>query len=148
MIDLNAKLDEAIKIARYAVSLHDVQVIKQYTPKALVMGNPEELLHVFINLIINAVQAMESGGILTVSSTRQPNALHVRVSDTGCGMPQKQLEQIFEPFFTTKPPGKGTGLGLYNTKHVITKMHGSISVESQPGMGSTFTISFPPAQTD
>jgi two-component system, NtrC family, sensor kinase len=73
-----------------------------------------------------------------------PAGAQVRVSDTGCGIPPELLEQIFEPFFTTKPPGKGTGLGLYNIKHVVHQMHGTIGVESRPGVGSTFTLTFPP----
>lgn len=145
MIAINAKLDDALKIARYAVALHDIEVRKSYTPDVTVKGNPDELLHVFVNLITNAVQAMEHGGTLTLESAVIDGATRVRVSDTGCGIPQELLGQIFEPFFTTKPPGKGTGLGLYNIKNVIHHMHGTIGVESQVGRGSTFTITFPPA---
>jgi signal transduction histidine kinase len=69
-------------------------------------------------------------------------ATQVRVSDTGCGIAPELLNRIFEPFFTTKPPGKGTGLGLYNIKNVIHHMHGTIAVESQVGRGSTFALTF------
>lgn len=148
LVDVNAKLDDALKIARYAVAFHDVLVRKDYSPGAHVAGNPDELLHVFVNLITNAVQAMERGGTLTVGSSVADEGIRVRVSDTGCGIQPELLEQIFEPFFTTKPPGKGTGLGLYNIKHVIHQMHGTIGVESQPGAGSTFTLTFPPASLD
>lgn len=148
LVDVNAKLDDALKIARYAVAFHDVTVKKSYSPGANVTGNPDELLHVFVNLITNAVQAMERGGTLTVGSSIVPEGVQVHVSDTGCGIPAELLEQIFEPFFTTKPPGKGTGLGLYNIKHVIHQMHGTIGVESRPDVGSTFTITFPPASTN
>lgn len=144
VVDVNAKLDDALKIARYAVAFHDVTVKKAYSPGVNVTGNPDELLHVFVNLITNAVQAMERGGILTVSSAMTQEGAQIRVSDTGCGIPPELLEQIFEPFFTTKPPGKGTGLGLYNIKHVVHQMHGTIGVESRPGVGSTFTLTFPP----
>jgi len=147
-VDVNAKLDDALKIARYAVAFHDVLVRKDYSPGATVTGNPDELLHVFVNLITNAVQAMERGGTLTVGSSVAAEGIRIRVSDTGCGIQPELLEQIFEPFFTTKPPGKGTGLGLYNIKHVIHQMHGTIGVESRPGAGSTFTITFPPASLD
>lgn len=148
LVDVNTKLDDALKIARYAVAFHDVTVVKDYTPGLAVMGNPDQLLHVFVNLITNAVQAMERGGTLAVRSSIAPAGIQVRVSDTGCGIPAELLEQIFEPFFTTKPPGKGTGLGLYNIKYVVHQMHGTIGVESQPGVGSTFTITFPPAHPD
>jgi len=142
VIPINAKLDEALKIARYAVALHDIEIHKSYQPDATVTGNPDELLHVFVNLITNAVQAMERGGVLTLESSVVNGATQVRVSDTGSGIPPELFGQIFEPFFTTKPPGKGTGLGLYNIKNVIHHMHGTIGVESQLGRGSTFTITF------
>lgn len=143
VITINTKLDEALKIARYAVALQDIDIRKAYQPDVTVKGNPDELLHVFVNLITNAVQAMEHGGTLTLETAVIDGAAQVRVSDTGCGIPQELLGQIFEPFFTTKPPGKGTGLGLYNIKSVIHHMHGTIAVASQVGRGSSFTITFP-----
>ncbi len=147
-ININGKLDEALKIARYAVALQDIEIRKRYQPDVVVKGNPDELLHVFVNLITNAVQAMEHHGILTLDTHTQDNITQVRVSDTGSGIPADLLQRIFEPFFTTKPPGKGTGLGLYNIKNVIHHMHGTIDVQSQLGQGSTFTLSFPaPADT-
>jgi signal transduction histidine kinase len=142
LINLNAKLDEALKIARYAVALQDIEIRKRYHPDAVVKGNPDELLHVFVNLITNAVQAMEHRGTLTLETVAANGATQVRVSDTGCGIAPELLNRIFEPFFTTKPPGKGTGLGLYNIKNVIHHMHGTIAVESQVGRGSTFALTF------
>lgn len=143
MIAVNTKLDEALRIARYAVALHDIEVRKTYVPDLAVKGSPDELLHVFVNLITNAVQAMERGGTLTLESALVNGATVIRVSDTGCGIPAELLDKIFEPFFTTKPPGKGTGLGLYNIKNVIHHMNGVIRVESRVGKGSTFTLTFP-----
>ncbi len=145
-IDLNVKLDEALKIARYAIEFQDIEVVRRYAPKPIVMGNPDELLHVLVNLISNAVQAMERGGTLTLRTDSENGVVTISVSDTGCGIPQDLIERIFEPFFTTKPPGKGTGLGLYNVKSLVTKWHGKIRVESQVGAGSTFRIEFPPAE--
>jgi two-component system, NtrC family, sensor kinase len=148
MIAVNTKLDEALRIARYAVALHDIDVRKAYVPDLMVKGNPDELLHVFVNLITNAVQAMEHGGTLTLASALVDRATVIRVSDTGCGIPAESLDKIFEPFFTTKPPGKGTGLGLYNIKNVIHHMNGVIEVASQVGTGSTFTLAFPARDGD
>jgi signal transduction histidine kinase len=142
LIAVNGKLDEALKIARYAVALQDIDIRKSYQPDVTVKGNPDELLHVFVNLITNAVQAMDHGGTLTLETAAANGATQVRVSDTGCGIPADLLGRIFEPFFTTKPPGKGTGLGLYNIKNVIHNMHGTIAVESRVDHGSTFTITF------
>ncbi len=143
LIGVNGKLDEALKIARYAVALQDVEIRKRYQPDVVLRGNPDELLHVFVNLITNAVQAMEHQGTLTLETAVVDGITQVRVSDTGCGIPPDLLGRIFEPFFTTKPPGKGTGLGLYNIKSVIHHMNGTIEVESQLGSGSTFTLTFP-----
>ncbi len=145
LVDINSKLDDALRIARYAVGFQDITIIKRYAPEATLKGNPDELLHVFVNLITNAVQAMEHGGTLTLRTTAEETAVSVHVSDTGCGIPPELLNEIFEPFFTTKPPGKGTGLGLYNIKHVIHQLHGTITVNSEVGSGSTFTITLPRA---
>jgi two-component system, NtrC family, sensor kinase len=143
LVGLNGKMDEALKIARYAVALQDIDIQKRYQPDVAVQGNPDELLHVFINLITNAVQAMEHHGILTLETAAVAGGTQVRVSDTGSGISPEVLSRIFDPFFTTKPPGKGTGLGLYNIKSVITHMHGTIDVESTVGRGSTFILTFP-----
>ncbi len=145
LIGVNAKLDEALKIARYAVALQDIEIRKHYQPDVVVTGNPDQLLHVFVNLITNAVQAMEHQGVLTLETTEVDGNTRVRVSDTGSGIPPELLNRIFDPFFTTKPPGKGTGLGLYNIKNVIHHMHGTITVDSQVGQGSTFILTFPGA---
>ncbi len=143
LISVNARLDEALKIARYAVALQDIEIRKHYQPDTVVKGNPDQLLHVFVNLITNAVQAMEDHGILTLETATVDGGTQVRVTDTGSGIAPELLNRIFDPFFTTKPPGKGTGLGLYNIKNVIHHMHGTITVDSLVGRGSTFILTFP-----
>jgi signal transduction histidine kinase len=147
LVSVNEKLDEALKIARYASSLHDIEMIKQYQPGTAVKGNPDELLHVFVNLITNAVHAMErGGGTLTLETILLDGQVGVRISDTGCGIASDTIPEIFEPFFTTKAPGKGTGLGLYNVKTIVNKMHGTIAVDSRINKGTTFTLTFPNAE--
>ncbi|GMV48624.1 MAG: Sensor histidine kinase RcsC [Nitrospirae bacterium] len=147
-VNLNLKMDEALKIARYAVALQDITVIKHYAEQATVQGNPDELLHVFVNLITNAVQAMSARGTLTLTTTVAPDGLVIAsVGDTGCGIPKELFSKIFDPLFTTKPPGKGTGLGLYNVMSVISKMEGHICVESDVGVGTIFHIEFPPVRS-
>jgi signal transduction histidine kinase len=147
LVPVNEKLDEALKIARYASSFHDIEMIKQYRPGAAVKGNPDELLHVLVNLITNAVHAMErNGGTLTIETALHDQQVAIRISDTGCGIAPDQMHEIFEPFFTTKAPGKGTGLGLYNVKTIINKMHGTIAVDSQIDKGTTFILTFPNAE--
>ncbi|WP_455379305.1 ATP-binding protein [Petrachloros mirabilis] len=142
---LNSQLDEGLKIARYAAGFQDITVIKQYAHGALVQGNPEEMLHVFVNLIVNGIHSMDrSGGTLTLTTSKSRTETAVRITDTGCGINQETAGRIFEPFFTTKEVGKGTGLGLYNVKAAVEKMHGMIAVESKVGHGTTFTVTFPP----
>jgi signal transduction histidine kinase len=148
LVSVNEKLDEALKIARYASSLHDIEMIKHYRSGADVKGNPDELLHVFVNLITNAVHAMERvGGTLTLETMLLDGQVGVRISDTGYGIASDKIPEIFEPFFTTKAPGKGTGLGLYNVKTIVSKMHGTIAVDSQIDKGTTFTLIFPNAES-
>ncbi|MGB9439096.1 MAG: ATP-binding protein [Desulfobacterales bacterium] len=103
-----------------------------------------ELQQVIFNLINNALDAMEKdGGTLTISSYRKENYIIVKVTDTGKGIPEANLDRLFDPFFTTKPVGKGTGLGLSICYGIIDKMGGKIEVESTVGVGTTFLVSIP-----
>ena len=110
-----------------------------------VIGDPDQLTQVFINLFANAVDAMPGGGILTVetSTLYADGAVSIKVNDTGMGMDQAQIARIFEPFFTTKEEGKGTGLGLSVSLSIISKHGGSIEVESHPGQGTTMRVKLP-----
>ena len=109
-----------------------------------IKGNPRNLQQVFLNLFLNAIQAMPDGGRLRVRVAKTEHGfLRVDVTDTGVGIPAEDLEKIFEPFFTTKEPGKGTGLGLSVTYAVIEAHHGRITVESSPGKGATFSVFLP-----
>ena len=99
----------------------------------------------FLNLFINATDAMCGKGILTIASRlSSTGALKIQISDTGKGIDKAYLPHIFEPFFTTKDPGQGTGLGLSITYGIIQKHGGFIDVVSEPGRGTTFTITLPP----
>lgn len=105
--------------------------------------NPQQLNQVFLNLLVNAAQSMEQQGTITVTTWSEQGQVCVSVADTGKGMPKEVQERIFEPFFTTKPAGKGTGLGLSISADIIRKHQGEISVESEPGRGTTFTVRLP-----
>jgi two-component system NtrC family sensor kinase len=106
--------------------------------------SPSELQQVFFNLINNAIDAMDSqGGTLTISCGQEKKFLVIKVSDTGKGIPEANLDRIFDPFFTTKPVGKGTGLGLSICYGIIEKMEGTLEVESRVGKGTTFVVSIP-----
>jgi two-component system NtrC family sensor kinase len=111
-----------------------------------VSGNPRNLEQVFLNLFLNAMEAMPEGGSLDVSATLQDGFVRVAVKDTGSGIPPEHLDQVFEPFFTTKEAGEGTGLGLSVSYSIVEKHGGHLEVESQPGRGTTFTVTLPAVQ--
>ena len=124
--------------------LDGISVVESYAPEVeLVAGDADQLQQVFANLVLNAVQAMPKGGVLTVESSLGPEGegYQVRVRDTGPGIPQEELSQIFNPFFTTK--AAGTGLGLSVSYGIIKEHAGYIEVESAPGEGSCFCVSLP-----
>ena len=100
---------------------------------------------IFVNLFINAIDAMPKGGRLTIgiSKKQKTGFISIRISDTGCGIPNHLIGSIFNPFFTTKSTSKGTGLGLSVSKGIIEKHGGDIEVESKINEGTTFTIHLP-----
>ncbi len=112
-----------------------------------IVGERGKLAQVLTNLILNAAQAIEEGNSLKnhvkVSTIAKDNEIHIRVQDTGVGIPKSQLTQIFEPFYTTKPRGVGTGLGLSLSGEIVRKHGGQITVESTENVGSEFTIALP-----
>jgi len=104
----------------------------------------DQLLQVFINILFNAVDAMEGfGNDLFLKTFRQDNHIVIEITDTGCGIPESEINKIFEPFYTTKEVGKGTGLGLSVSYGIIRNFNGDIAVHSKVGQGSTFTIKLP-----
>ncbi|MGC9323691.1 MAG: cache domain-containing protein [Desulfomonilia bacterium] len=110
-----------------------------------IMGDASRLEEVFLNLFINAADAMEGSGTLTIRSrVSSTGGIKISIADTGKGIDKAYLPHIFEPFFTTKEPGQGTGLGLSITYGIIQKHNGIIDVESEPGKGTTFVITLPP----
>jgi signal transduction histidine kinase len=143
-IVVNAIVQDSIKLVRGYLDRYNIAVDVQ-VPQNLptIRGDPQPLKQVLINLFFNAVDAMPGGGALTVgASTDDSTHLIVRVSDTGQGIYPDALPHIFQPFFTTKTK-KGTGLGLAVCERIIRAHGGTISVESNPGSGTTFFLRFP-----
>jgi two-component system NtrC family sensor kinase len=101
---------------------------------------PQQLNQVFMNLLVNAAQAIEDRGEIRITTRHDNGHVEIRISDTGCGMPPEVIPKIFDPFFTTKEVGKGTGLGLNVAHNIIKKHRGTIEVESEVGRGTKFTI--------
>jgi signal transduction histidine kinase len=112
-----------------------------------VRGNPHDLQQVFVNLFLNAIQAMPEGGEIGVETWPEGDGfVRIEVSDTGVGIEPEHVEEIFDPFFTTKEPGEGTGLGLSVSHSIIEKHGGRIAVESERGTGTTFSVYLPTAE--
>lgn len=146
--DINECLDSTINIAwneiKYVATLK-----KEYGDIPLVLCYPQQLNQVFMNLLVNAAHAIDGQGEILVRSWDDASSVYIAISDTGRGMPTEVKNRIFEPFFTTKEVGKGTGLGLSISYDIIKKHDGDISVESEVGAGTTFTVRLPllPAET-
>ena len=143
--DINELLDQAIEAVVYQPSFEKVEIVRRYrSDLPVIQADPAQLQQVFINLLNNAAESMETGGVITlVTRPLGDDSVEIKVSDTGCGIPEGNLGKLFTPFFTTKVPGKGTGLGL-SIIYGIIKMHrGQISVQSQVGLGTTFTVTLP-----
>jgi PAS domain S-box-containing protein len=107
-----------------------------------------QLNQVFMNLLVNAAHAVETKGIITIRTGTQDDHVWIEITDNGKGIPPENLKRIFEPFFTTKPVGKGTGLGLTVSYHIVQKHHGRMEVEGEPGKGTTFRVWLPVKQPD
>jgi CheY-like chemotaxis protein len=156
VLDLNTHLTQIAQMVGRLIG-EDIKLRLVLDPKlARAKVDPAQLDQVVINLAVNARDAMGHGGRLRIRTTNvlisndqagwtAPPGPYIAlvVTDTGCGMTEKTRERIFEPFFTTKPKGKGTGLGLSTVYGIVKQSGGHISVESQPGRGTTFTIYFP-----
>ncbi len=146
LADLNPILKDTLSLLTKQAQFLNITVAINYAPDLpSVMANKSELEEVFMNILINAAQAMQERGTITITSRRSApdDFVEVLISDTGCGVPPDKIGQIFHPFFTTKESGQGTGLGLSIAYGIITSHHGTITVESEVGKGTTFNIRLP-----
>lgn len=149
--DINNLIDEVLMIVNNEVK-YSAEVEKNYEICPLIYGNKGEIEQVFVNLIVNASQAIKENGdsIGTITITTEPSssAVLISVRDTGKGIEPQYIHKVFDPFFTTKPVGQGTGLGLSISHSIIVEKHGGeIKVESEPGVGTCFYIKLPLAKT-
>lgn len=144
-IDTNDILLEMIYLTKQRTKYNNVRVRAEELGKLpVIMASSTEMQQIFLNLINNAIDEMESsGGVVTISTRLENENIIVEISDTGPGIPQSNLDKIFDPFFTTKPVGKGTGLGLSICYGIIKKMGGEIKVTSVVGEGTTFQVLLP-----
>lgn len=145
LFDVREGLEKTLTITR---SLHKygVEVRREFEDVPAIHCAPSKINQVFINLINNAVQAMDGSGVLTLATRCVGDRVEVTVSDTGCGIASEHLDRIMDPFFTTKPVGEGTGLGLSIVRQIVEEHAGELRVDSEVGRGTTITLSLPIGQ--
>lgn len=141
--DINQCLESTVNIVWNELKYKAV-LQKEYGELPSIKCFPQQLNQVFMNLLVNAAQAIEKQGAITIRTWHENNAVYISIADTGCGIPREHIGRLFEPFFTTKPVGKGTGLGLSIAYDIVaTKHHGEITVHSEVGKGTTFVVKIP-----
>ncbi len=141
-INLHDEIDDTLMLAHHELK-HGVVVEKAYADIPEIEGYPNQLNQVFLNLIVNAKQAMDGKGVLTLTTSRLDGVVEIRVTDNGPGIAEDLLEQIFEPGVTTKKKGSGLGLGLAICQQIIKKHHGRIWAENRPQGGAMFVVRLP-----
>lgn len=148
-VDVRAVLEEAVTLASHSLGPR-TQLVRALEPVPLVWATEHRLIQVFLNLLINAAQALESctaePRIRLATGLHEDGRVRVEIQDNGPGIAPQHMQHLFEPFFTTKPAGVGTGLGLSICHGIITALGGEILAESRPGQGATFRVLLPQAQ--
>lgn len=147
--DINQIIEQTLQLIKHHPKLGQMRIIKELEPSlAPVYVNEGQMKQVFIALMSNSFDAMESEGSLTLrtqwSDSETEHGICIEISDTGCGIPAQHLPKIFDPFFTTKPLGRGTGLGLSVCYGIVSEHGGRIEVDSTEGVGTTFRLLLPP----
>lgn len=141
-VNVHELLDLTLRLLEHQINGHMIVLQRGYAASPpVVRGDESRLQHAFVNLLLNAVEAMGQGGELTVTTETAGSSLKVSIRDTGIGIAPKDFEHIFDTFFTTKK--NGTGLGLAICRHVVEEHRGTIEAQSELGRGSTFTVTLP-----
>ncbi len=142
LLDVKQSLSDALRLIKYKLEKNNIRYKEKIESGLFVKLDPIDLQQVLINLMINAIQSMTEGGILTVNGFYRESKVILKVSDTGEGIEDENILKIFDPFYTTKPPGEGTGLGLWLTYEVVSSYDAEIIVKSRKNEGSTFSLIF------
>ena len=144
-MDINQGLESTLNVVNNEIK-YKATVKREFGDIPNIHGYPQQLNQVFMNILVNAAQAIEKKGEITVKTSAADHFVEVMISDTGCGIPKENLQKIFDPFFTTKDVGKGTRLGMNIAYNIVKKHNGTIQVDSEVGKGTTFTIRIPVEQ--
>jgi two-component system, NtrC family, sensor kinase len=143
-VDVNRVVEETLSLVAHPLKTSQIRVVKQLgEPLPAVRGSANKLQQVFLNLFLNARDAMPNGGMLEVRTAAHNGSVEIEIADTGAGIAREHIHRIFDPFFTTKASGRGTGLGLSVTYGIIKEHSGKIDVRSTPGKGTSFHVEFP-----
>ncbi len=147
-VDLHVVINDVLSLLEHQLKVNSIQVRRELEASSpIIMGFEFKLQQVFLNLVLNARDAMPKGGWLTIATRVESGRLIAEVSDTGTGIQREYLSRIYDPFFTTKGIGKGTGLGLSITYGIVQEHQGAITCESAVGEGTRFMLSFPLASS-
>jgi signal transduction histidine kinase len=141
-VNINEVMEETIKMVSYSPQFIDIKIEKDLKDVPTIYAIGGEIRQVYMNIVNNAIQAMDGRGKLKLTSELCEDYIVTTIEDSGPGIPQGIISKIFDPFFTTKPPGEGTGIGLNIVYRIVTKYNGFISVSSKLGQGTAFTIKF------
>jgi signal transduction histidine kinase len=145
-VDLNAVVGDVLSLLEHQFEMSRIKVRRELSEQPpVVLGTEHKLQQVFLNLFLNARDAMPKGGWLSISTRVEGSRIVAEVSDTGSGIPSEHIGRIYDPFFTTKAIGQGTGLGLSIAYGIVREHDGSIKCESVVGHGTTFILGFPQA---
>jgi len=143
-MNIVSTIDEALELVTHQARIQQIEIVKSAGEDSLIISGISGLIQqVFMNLFMNAINAMPDGGTLAVSLERVKNEILVYIADTGQGIAKENLDKIFDPFYTTSPVGKGTGLGLSVCYSIVKQHFGSIEVDSQIGEGTTLCVRLP-----
>ena len=146
-VDVNRVVEETLSLVAHPLKAAQIQVVKEFGESLPpVHGSANKLQQVFLNLFLNARDAMPGGGMLEVRTGAHNGSVEIEIADTGAGIPREDINRIFDPFFTTKSNGRGTGLGLSVSYGIIKEHAGKIDVRSTPGKGTSFHVEFPAAR--
>jgi two-component system NtrC family sensor kinase len=141
-VDLRQGLESTLELLAYRLT-DRIRVVREYGEIPALQCRPEALNQVFMNLLLNAVQAIPEQGEIRIRTRAQDGGVVVEIEDTGSGIPESDLPRIFQAGFTTRVRGSGTGLGLAICKRIVDDHGGTIGVDSSPGRGTTFTVRLP-----
>jgi len=141
--DLRRIVEDSIALVEHQLKKKNIHIHLEMELSRTVTGFPTRLQQLFINLILNAVDALDEGGEIRISAREAGDEVRIDVADNGRGIPGKVLDKIFDPFFTTKDIGKGTGLGLAIVYSIVKEHYGEITVSSREGRGTVFSVVLP-----